>query len=763
MDKKGFTLIEVLVTFVIIALISGIGIISYKTFFDSGEKSYYKSIEQDIILAASDYFLDNRDLLPVSSSYKEVDLNNLIEKKYIEEVKSSRGNSCGGTIIAYRENGKYGYDVCLECENYKTKGKYCKDESGNTIATKKITITGRTESGKTYNPNLNYENVEQTSENVIITFNVESSEVGRYEIVNTGTNEKMICTPTSGNTCEKEISKGGTYSVTSYNKEGKVIISNQSFSVRKIAKNLGFTIYGIKENNKISESVCNGSKKLKLTFSIRKNLDKLNEEYKKVEYKLEKITKDGVREERINKEIKGLSDSFDLESGHYELTVRVTNFADEVTESITPFNVTYDVNLNYDDDTTIYKHEVVQGYSYDYVKKLPTLKDAYGAENLEVKWEKNGTRIYGSTIVEEDCSHTIIGKMAIPVNIPTNLTSYCADVTYNGSEQTLTTTPPENITFLNSKQTDAGDYIVKAHVNFPLYIWSDGTSADKTFTCSIQKLKCATPTNISMASDGKITWSASSNCSSAGHQISFDNSTWEDATSGVDKKSTLIASTGDKTVYVKAIKPNNNYITSDSGTGTTTVYSLTINKGTESDHFTVSGNGNYIKGASATLTASFENPYYFVNWKKDSSVVSTTNGYSISNISSNLTYTANVGNGCADGNYTQSCSNSCPSICYGSTGTGTKTCERISNVITDYDCGTTKDYITCNGNTDCRSWHSQEDYYSTCYCGSCSGYMHCLKKCQYMYNSSTWACTSSSSTRPSWDSQTDGQWCWCKY
>ena len=73
-----------------------------------------------------------------------------------------------------------------------TNGKYCKDESGNTIATKKITITGRTVSGKAYNPNLNYENVEQTSENVKITFNMEKNEVGRYEIVNTGTNEKMI-------------------------------------------------------------------------------------------------------------------------------------------------------------------------------------------------------------------------------------------------------------------------------------------------------------------------------------------------------------------------------------------------------------------------------------------------------------------------------------------------------------------------------------------------------------------------------------------
>ena len=81
MKKKGFTLIELLAVIIIIAVIGAIGVVSYRAFFDNGKASYYKSVESNILLSANDYFLDNRDNLPVTSNYKEVNINELVDKK----------------------------------------------------------------------------------------------------------------------------------------------------------------------------------------------------------------------------------------------------------------------------------------------------------------------------------------------------------------------------------------------------------------------------------------------------------------------------------------------------------------------------------------------------------------------------------------------------------------------------------------------------------------------------------------------------------
>ena len=65
----------------IIAIIAGIGVISYNSFFATGEANYYKALESDVLLATNDYFLDNRDKLPVAEEYSEVEISDLINGK----------------------------------------------------------------------------------------------------------------------------------------------------------------------------------------------------------------------------------------------------------------------------------------------------------------------------------------------------------------------------------------------------------------------------------------------------------------------------------------------------------------------------------------------------------------------------------------------------------------------------------------------------------------------------------------------------------
>ncbi len=75
-----------------------------------------------------------------------------------------------------------------------------------------------------------------------------------------------------------------------------------------------------------------------------------------------------------------------------------------------------------------------------------------------------------------------------PVAAPTN--SYCKSVTYTGSSQTLTKTPGTGYTFSGNTGTNAGSYNVTATLKAN-YVWSDGTTAAKKFTCTIAKAKTA--------------------------------------------------------------------------------------------------------------------------------------------------------------------------------------------------------------------------------------------------------------------------------
>ena len=78
MNRKGFTLVELLAVIVIIAIIGGIGFISINYLFGVSEEEFYENLENNIMLAGSEYFLDHRRELPVGNYMSEVSINNLI-------------------------------------------------------------------------------------------------------------------------------------------------------------------------------------------------------------------------------------------------------------------------------------------------------------------------------------------------------------------------------------------------------------------------------------------------------------------------------------------------------------------------------------------------------------------------------------------------------------------------------------------------------------------------------------------------------------
>lgn len=123
--QRGFTMIELLATIIILGLLVTIVYMSARSILERGDDSYYKSQEDMILLAGKDYFADYRDKLPKEiSETNYVTLETLINEKYIDPVKDKNGNDCDykkSRVTVQKITDKdYQYYVTLLCNSYET-------------------------------------------------------------------------------------------------------------------------------------------------------------------------------------------------------------------------------------------------------------------------------------------------------------------------------------------------------------------------------------------------------------------------------------------------------------------------------------------------------------------------------------------------------------------------------------------------------------------------------------------------------------------
>jgi prepilin-type N-terminal cleavage/methylation domain-containing protein len=206
----------------------------------------------------------------------------------------------------------------------------------------------------------------------------------------------------------------------------------------------------------------------------------------------------------------------------------------------------------------------------------------------------------------------------------------CANRTYNGSAQNMYSsydgcTPSTNSSVTNATET-----------SFTVLCKGDSNHNDSSCEAIMNPQKCNAPTDVSIATNGVVTWTPSSNCAGMQHQISIANSSWKDSSSGESHLNDIKAATGSRKVSVM-VPASGNYTSSDSSDATTTVYSVTLTK--ETGVTSVSGAGNYISGATVTIDASVSSDYNWVRWTGTPNT--TTKNYS-STISSNWSAKATV-------------------------------------------------------------------------------------------------------------------------
>ena len=122
MNKRGFTLLELLATIIILGLLTTIVIAGILPLLNRGNNEYYATQEEMLVLAARDFFTDFRSRLPKEiGETSTVTLKELIDGKYIDPIKDRNDNDCdyeNSTVVVQKITAKdYQYYVTLICDN----------------------------------------------------------------------------------------------------------------------------------------------------------------------------------------------------------------------------------------------------------------------------------------------------------------------------------------------------------------------------------------------------------------------------------------------------------------------------------------------------------------------------------------------------------------------------------------------------------------------------------------------------------------------
>ena len=120
-DKKGFTMVEILVVVVILSVLSVvvIGIIIH--YIDKGKYEYDNALENQFLLAGKEYYSNYSNKIPKKGESNFVSLAELRSLNIVKnDFVDSENNVCSNTdsLVMITNNGqkKYAYNVCLVCE-----------------------------------------------------------------------------------------------------------------------------------------------------------------------------------------------------------------------------------------------------------------------------------------------------------------------------------------------------------------------------------------------------------------------------------------------------------------------------------------------------------------------------------------------------------------------------------------------------------------------------------------------------------------------
>ena len=119
-NKKGFTLTEILAVIAILGVILAIAVPSYNSLSKKFEKEYYEKLDGSVLAAAKSYYKENAESRPAELLYSNVvTFSELIDNKNIDDIKGYKSESnLKGRIIIVKKAEDYDYKMCyLDSDN----------------------------------------------------------------------------------------------------------------------------------------------------------------------------------------------------------------------------------------------------------------------------------------------------------------------------------------------------------------------------------------------------------------------------------------------------------------------------------------------------------------------------------------------------------------------------------------------------------------------------------------------------------------------
>ena len=120
MKNKGFTLTELLGVIVLLAIISGLAVISVNNVIQTGKKGVYKNHETTLRGAIDDYLMDHFEDIPLVEGSRTWSISDL--DSYLDELKDPSGGNCNSSYVKVTRHadisGNYSldYQICLICK-----------------------------------------------------------------------------------------------------------------------------------------------------------------------------------------------------------------------------------------------------------------------------------------------------------------------------------------------------------------------------------------------------------------------------------------------------------------------------------------------------------------------------------------------------------------------------------------------------------------------------------------------------------------------
>ena len=137
LNKKAFTLIEILATVTILGVLSVVAMVSVNKIIQNAKETHYTNAEDQLELAGQSYVQQHRSALPKAVGQKvKIPMEKLVNTNYIEQIKDYSDNGCDMKnsyvqVFKYSQSD-YSYVAYLDCPVYKSK-EHLKEAAPNVV------------------------------------------------------------------------------------------------------------------------------------------------------------------------------------------------------------------------------------------------------------------------------------------------------------------------------------------------------------------------------------------------------------------------------------------------------------------------------------------------------------------------------------------------------------------------------------------------------------------------------------------------------